>query len=315
MRRLVLIALAGVLVPAGIAQAATPLGGASYGQHQHNTGGHDWHVQFEVGRQRDKLKTLVVYSQRCHETGFTQRVEIGGDGSFAVDRATPDGKGRWKVDAVFTDKSHATGTWEVTRGDCTDGREFDAKTGQRLILGNEREFPPARRITYGSGAAAHHLRHVKNQALAIAPRFGTVARARAHGYVLDKYTSKKCPGFSHARKNGTGMWGNVLDPEAPQALVFWCDSDHHFSLAAFMFRAPVRPRPNTFNDLMQWHRHGVTPNYLWMSHLWLVRDPVSAWSNCAPFNAFTEEGLFEYEKPAFYAAHSDACSDTEGIDE
>ncbi|MEA2124089.1 MAG: hypothetical protein QOI80_871 [Solirubrobacteraceae bacterium] len=286
----------------------------SYQAHRHNTGGHDWHVQLEVNKQATKLKTLVVYSQLCHETAFTQKVKLGPDDTFDIDRPTPDKKGRWVVHARFTHRSTAEGTWQITRGDCTDSREFEASTRTQLSIGNQREYPPPKRITTGPGRAAHKLRHIKNQALLTSKRLDTVAEAEAHGYQLDR-TNRQCPGFHHARKNGNGFWGNMLDPEAPQALVFWCDSHHRFTLGAYMFRAPRKPRPNVFNGLIQWHRHGLTPNYLWMTHLWLVRSPVAAWATCAPFNALDDAGVLAYEKPAFPGAHSEPCTDTKGLDE
>jgi hypothetical protein len=304
----------GLFAVAGVALAATPHGGASYQAHRHNTGGHDWHVQLEVNRQKTRLKTLVVYSEQCHETAFTHRVKLAPDDSFAVDLPTPDKKGRWQVHATFTHRSTVEGTWQVTRGECTDGREFSASTRTQLSIGLQREYPPAARITTGRGWAAHRLRHIKNQALLSAKRIDTVAEAEANGYRLDR-SNTQCPGFHHARKNGNGFWGNLLDPEAPQALVFWCNAHRGFTLAAYMFRAPLKPRPNTYNNLIQWHRHGLTSHYLWMSHLWLVRNPVAAWATCAPFNALAAEGVLAYQKPAFDGAHAQPCSDTDGLDD
>jgi hypothetical protein len=314
-RALLVLALASVLAVTGVALAASPRGGTSYQQHRHNTGGHDWHVQFEVNNKETALKTLVVYSQQCHDTGFVTHVKLGDDYSFVVDKQLPDKKGTWHVDATFTNSSTAVGTWSLTRGDCTDGREFTAGNGKPMSLGLQNEYPPADRMATGPGHAAHALRHIKNQALASSEALDTLAKARANGYILDRSTSTKCPGFHHARKNGTGMWGNILDPEAPQALVFWCDSHRRFTLAAYMFRAPVRPYPKTYNDLMQWHRHGVTKSYLWMAHLWLVRDSAAAWATCAPFNALEDERVLRYETPAFVGAHADPCSDTHALDD
>src|SRR3954453_436308 len=106
-----------VLLPA-TSDAALPRPKALLEAHRHNTGGHDWHVQLEVNAQPNKLVTIVVYSQLCGETGFTQKVPLAKDGSFNLTNVPfMDKKGTWSLQGSFPDPDHATGMWSVTVGD------------------------------------------------------------------------------------------------------------------------------------------------------------------------------------------------------
>jgi hypothetical protein len=233
--------LAALLVLAALptaAGAAAPRSKAILEDHRHNTGGHDWHVQLEVNKNATRLTTVVVYSQLCGDTGFTQSVRLAPDGSFDLtDVPLASKKGTWSVHGSFTDPDHATGTWSLTRGKCTSTGPFKAQdaTGHFLI-GNPYEYAPA--AINGPSLAARRLRKLKYDTRQNATRFDTIAKARRQGYELS--TALGCPGMHHARKHGTAMWGKLLDATAPQSLVFWCDSSSHWTLAAFMYRASAQ---------------------------------------------------------------------------
>jgi len=309
MRRVLLAgAAAAVCLPIG-ADAATPRPRAMLEAHRHHTGGHDWHVQLEVNRGSDRLTTVVVWSQRCGRTGFLQGSALGPHGSFAMDAPLQEGSGRWSLRGYFADADHAVGTWAVSTPDCTDGGTFRAHdaTGH-FLLGNPFEYPA--KAANGTSPDARRMRRLKLDSRRNASRFRTIAMARRQGYEFSA-TASGCPGFRHARKHGTKMWGRVLDASAPQALVYWCDSHGRWTLAAFMYRAGNRTRPETFGGMIQWHKHG--PTAAWMTHLWLVRDPLSAFATCAPFREFAAEARFSYEPYKHDETVNNPCSDTPGL--
>lgn len=306
MCRPALLACAALLVTSAAAEAVKPRPRAMVTAQAHNTGGGDWHVQLEVNRDSSRLSTVVAHSQRCKSTGFAARAPLGADGSFAlVDVPFEDARGTWSVQGSFTAVGRAAGTWSVEVGGCTDGGEFVAQdaTGHFLI-GNPYEYAPQRILA--ASREARRLRLLQRETLRNARRFDTIAKARELGYELS--TGGGCPGMHHARKHGTSFWGRVLDPTAPQSLIYWCDSQNRWTLAAFMYRAPADDRPGTYRDLLQWHRHTRYAN--WMTHVWLVRDPVAAFATCAPFPAFAAEGSFLYEDFVIDAQIDTPCTDS-----
>jgi hypothetical protein len=301
------IAVLALLVFAPSASAVTPRSQAILENHRHFTHGHDWHVQVEVNNRSTKLATVVAYAQECGETGFAVGVPLDPRGSFAVDRRLADGNGRFTVRGTFTSPDRANGTWQITTGDCTFGGNFAAQdaTGH-FLLGNPYDYAP-RRIR-GASRYARLLRGFQRRVQAAGRRF-PMARARRLGYALD---NSYCPGLVHARKHGTAMWGPLLDPRQPQSLVYWCDARRHWTLAGMMFRAHGASRPPTFGRLIQWHKHGGTRTATWMTHVWLVRDPLAAFATCAPFNAFSAAGKFSYHR--YIAVPGDQpCADTAGL--
>lgn len=293
------------LLPAA-AGAVAPRPKAMLEAHRHNSGGSDWHVQIEVNGDSTRLATLVVYSQKCRATGYTKRIAMGADGVFdVVEFPFEDGTGTWSVHGAFETRDRANGTWSVARGDCTDSGTFRAQdaTGH-FMIGNPYEYAPA--TVRGSSLNARRLRALKFRTLREAARYDTIAKSRRLGYELS--TATGCPGLHHSRKNGTGMWGRVLDPKTPQSLVYWCDSQNNWTLAAFMYRADGRDRPSTYGGMLQWHKHGPTAD--WMTHVWLVPDPVDAFATCAPFNAYQRAGLFAFEDYVIDAQVDRPCSDS-----
>lgn len=275
--------------------------------HLHNSGGNDWHVQLELNLKRTRLATVVVYSQACGQTGFRQRVPLDANGGFNVaNEPLANGKGTWSVQGTFSAVARAEGTWSLTAGDCTASGTFQAQDKEgHFQIGNPYEYAPS--SVYGSSLEARRLRRLKYETRRNAFRFDTVAEAARQGYVLSTETT--CPGFRHARKRGTVMWGELLNPRAPQSLIFWCDSASNFRLAAFMYRADADSRPDTFGDMLQWHRHSSTA--AWMTHVWLARNSEATFATCAPFQAFARDGTIRYEPYVVDAMIDKPCSDTE----
>lgn len=271
--------------------------------HRHGTGGQDWHVQLEVAKSGTRLGAVVVYDQGCKATGFVQGIPVGSDGTFQVDGTLPEGKGSFTVSGQFTGPVVAEGTYSVTTADCTRSGTFVARdsTGHFLV-GNPYEYPPAR-IEQDA-----ELRRLTEAFRRNAPRF-TAARARALDY---SFEGAKCPGMIHARKRGTAMWGDVLDPDEPQSLMYWCGSDKRYVLAGAMFRAPGKSRPRTFGNLIQWHKHATTATANWMTHLWLTPGLRDAWATCTPFRAYEEAGMFTYQ-PWPFIPETKPCSDTPAL--
>jgi hypothetical protein len=149
-------------------------------------------------------------------------------------------------------------------------------------VGNEAPYPMVRTATRANRRKARALSRATRRAAA---RYDTVEEAARRGYVADATLSPLYqPGLQHFRKNGTGFWGRLLDPRAPQGLVFWCPSSGDCRLAALIFRAPGRMMmPPTYGDLLGWHRHRA--HGTWMTHVWLTRRANTALAQCAPFDA------------------------------
>jgi hypothetical protein len=164
-----------------------------------------------------------------------------------------------------------------------EGEAHAHGTGAMLYSGNRAPYPDLTRASATDRRRADRLRLASNRE---AVRFATVALAEAAGYVADPtITPIYRPGLVHYRKNGANFWGRLLDPTAPQALIFWCPTSGECSLAAFMYRAPARPLAPTFGHIIGWHRH--VPRGGWMMHAWLTGDLAASFAQCAPFNAMS----------------------------
>ena len=283
------------------ALAVTPQSRAMVEDHLHYSGGDDWHVQLEVTRSATRLASVVVYSQRCKATGFVQGDPLGSGGKIDVDAALPKDTGRFTVKGEFTSPVIASGTWTITTEDCSAEGQFTAKdsTGH-FMVGNPFEYPP-KRVRLHVGLQRIHKTFRRN-----AWRF-TPARARALGYSFRD--APDCPSIVHARKRGTSMWGDVLNPLEPQSLMYWCEKPGRYKLAGAMFRAPADERPKDFDNLVRWHKHATTPTANWMTHLWLTPNIVDAWAACTPFRAWEKAGMFKYV-PFKPIMETTPCSDT-----
>jgi hypothetical protein len=308
-----LISILAALALSPAAHGVLPKAGSSLQAHEHGTHGHDWHVALEVNHSSTRLASVVLYAQECGLTDYAQGIPLTRDGSFAVDRPT------WSVHGRFLTRDRAAGTWSVTKGTCVTGeRAWDThdehEHSHHIIRGNPAEYPPAA-IT-GSSRNAKRLRALMRASLATKGRFDTLAKARRRGYVLDpnqRIWPHPCPGTWHMRKHGVSMWGKLLDPKAPQSLVWWCDSQSRWHLAAYMYRAEGDSKPGTYGDLLQWHKHGEGRGPTWMTHVWMVPDPHGAFATCAPFPTFARFSIFRYE-PYTPDVHVDApCSDSDPL--
>jgi hypothetical protein len=304
------------LALAAASPAVLPKPKSSLEAHKHGTGGHDWHVQITVNASATRLTTVVLYAQQCGETTFAEKIPIARDGTFAVDGKLAKGAGTWFVHGTFVDKYHAVGIWSVTKGACITGnRSFqlhgaDGHSHVHMMRGNQAEYPPA--AIMGRSKNARLLRSLRHRGELTMPRFDTLKEAARLGYVLDPLVKSRpnaCPGSWHVRKQGAGMWGRVLDPTAPQALVYWCDAQRHWKLVAYMYRAPGNGKPNTFGNLIQWHKHGAKA--AWMMHLWMVPDVRSAYATCLPFRAFERFSILRYAKYKADTMIDLPCSDTD----
>ena len=241
----------------------------------------------------------MLYLQECDETVVAEGVSIAADGSFGVSRPlTSGGAGTWSVRGRFEHRDHAHGSYELSKSGCATGvRPFDAHRrgaghdrGAHRVLGNPGEYPELARAR---PAAVRRGRKLRIATLRGSRRLDTLREARQAGYVFSAQTRRLgCPGMHHMRKHGVRFWGRLLDPRAPQALVFWCSSRDVYTLAAYMYRAPADSTPPTFGDLMQWHRHSDAGN--WMTHVWIVPDTRAALASCAPFAAFARFGRLRY---------------------
>jgi hypothetical protein len=313
-RRVCTALAAGLAVIPAAAQAVLPKSGVSVQAHEHGTNGHDWHVELDVNHSSTRIATLVLYAQECDVTAYAEKVPLTRDGSFAVGGSLPKGAGTWFVHGSFVARTRATGIWSVSKPDCLTGdRPFDtAGEGHHIVRGNPAEYPPDA-IT-GSSKNARRLRGLMRASEATKGRFDTLAKARRRGYVLDPHERtwpNPCPGTWHMRKHGVSMWGKSLDPAAPQSLVYWCDSRRHWTLAAYMYRARGDSKPNTYGNLLQWHKHG--PDATWMTHVWMVPDPHGAFATCMPFPSFERFSILRFE-PYTPDVHIDApCSDATSV--
>lgn len=311
MFRSVVAALAVSLLIPVAADAAKPRPKGMVQADQHNSGGSDWHVQLEANNRSTRLATVVLYSQKCKQTGFLESAPLSADGAFdLVGVPFQKGTGTWTVQGSFIDPDRASGTWSMDTGTCTDSGDFVAQDSEgHFLIGNPYEYAPKRIM--GSSLNARRVRRLKYLTRLNVKRFDTVAEATRKGYEMSPEGA--CPGMRHARKRGTVMWGKLLDPTAPQSLIFWCNSQNEYTLAAFMYRADPDSRPTTFGDLIQWHRHGREAT--WMTHFWLVPDPVEALATCAPFRAFQEIGALTYEPYRIDARIDTPCSDSAPAEE
>jgi hypothetical protein len=174
-------------------------------------------------------------------------------------------------------------------------------------MGIEGEYPD---LSPAPARARAQLSQLLRQTKANTWRFDTISKAQALGYSFRTAEDAVIgwPALRHMRKHGNRFWGRVLDPKAPQSLVWWCPSQGNCTLVAAMYRAPRKVMPPMYFGMLMWHRHG--PNATWMTHVWLTNGLREALARCAPINA-----LSQYRHITFQSYHVDAdiglpCSDT-----
>lgn len=128
------------------------------------------------------------------------------------------------------------------------------------------------------------LARIQHEVWAHMSAYDTLPVAEGLGY---SFESAEAPAMQHMRKNGTRYWGKILNPKAPQALLWWCSMPMQCTLVGVMYRTPPSRRPpNTDGGLLQWHRHG--PTGTWMTHVWLTHDLRSGFARCVPFEQLAQ---------------------------
>jgi hypothetical protein len=175
-----------------------------------------------------------------------------------------------------------------------------------MHYGNMAEYPD---LTHASSADLRRARSLHLRTNAYGFRFNTAAKAARLGYRTDPAERARvgCPGLVHFRKGG--VWGRVLNPKTPQALVFWCDSTSKLKLVALMYRASRKIHPPTYGGILGWHRHSPAAN--WMTHIWITHGARAAVATCAPFQALHRSLGIVYESYVQDAPGIDSpCSDT-----
>jgi hypothetical protein len=155
--------------------------------------------------------------------------------------------------------------------------------GHMEMIGDEHEFPD---LAAAGKANVARARRLLRASRSTARRFDTLAKARRQGYRISRSFR---PGFVHLRKDGARFSGRKFDPDHPQALVFWCPSHGRCTLAIYMYRAPAGKAPDTWGDLLMWHRHEGTAAASWMTHVWLLRHTREGFATCAPAMALERE--------------------------
>jgi hypothetical protein len=177
------------------------------------------------------------------------------------------------------------------------------------MLGDPSPYPHLEQATQHQRKLARRL---LRRTEANAPRFRRIADAAALDYRFSRKEDETIgfPGLRHMRLHGDNHFtGRVLDPTAPQALVYWCTAPEKCTLAAFMYRAPRNSRPPTYGPLLAWHKHN--PRAAWMTHLWLTGDLRSALARCAPWPSL-EMALGIHELPWHEDVDSDMACPTMG---
>ena len=130
--------------------------------------------------------------------------------------------------------------------------------GMGLMWGDMSMYPKVENATVKQRDKATRLwRAVKRNAT----RFRSAKTAQRLGYRFNRteVAMTGVPGVFHARKQGGRFWGRVLDPTAPQALLYWCTRSARCTLVAFMFRAPSDSKPPIYGPMLAWHRHKDRP--------------------------------------------------------
>jgi hypothetical protein len=197
-------------------------------------------------------------------------------------------------------------------------------------------FPDLRAASAGERANGRVLLWTMRRVARL--RFPTLAAARSLGYRKGPRSSfigmeLRRPGvrspFVHYRNAVYDRDGRVLDPERPEALVYWQPRGGEPVLVGFMFRAPSlqpAPDPHGVGSLLNWHahaacdpvrepgnalqfatdrcssgiaHHGATQ----MTHVWLARDLRTGFAGSVPAR---ELGIYIAGIPALYDTRPDA---------
>jgi hypothetical protein len=279
------LVVAAALVLVAAVQAALPPKGAEFSFADHATSGKNWHVDFTIDAgHRDKIRTLIVYSEQCDATVVKRDVPISAAGVVAAGGGI-EGGGTWAVNATFAATRKIVGTMRMARAGCDTG-----------VL----SYPT--KIT-GDGTKAHDhgpkladfasaTLKQRRQALALHRRVlktwhGLTLRAARHlGFhrlTAGHFHTK--PGFFHFYNDTYETDHRTFDARRPESLVFWRSPKGPVVLVGTMFRVPPGKRPSFAGPIPIYHHHdlGKAGNVVSiMTHVWMVKDVHRAWANCLP---------------------------------
>jgi hypothetical protein len=106
---------------------------------------------------------------------------------------------------------------------------------------------------------------------AAARLFPTVAAARRHGYKghISEIRRPK-PFFFHLRKPALHDDGRELDPNRPEAIVYWYDPPRPMVMVAFMYRVHEGHEPALARSVLPWHSH--CDGWSVVMHTWFTND-------------------------------------------
>jgi hypothetical protein len=284
----VALAVVAALVLVAAVQAALPPRGAEFSFADHATTGKDWHVDFTIdAKHRDKIRTLIVYSEQCDATVVKRDVPISPAGVVAAGGGV-DGGGTWAVNATFQATKKIVGTMRITRATCDTGvlSYPNAITGDGTGASDHSEHEG---LTYPDFASA--TAHQRRQAVALQKRVVrtwrgiTVAGARRLGFIRRLDLSVK-PGMFHVYNSTYEQDNRIFDARRPESIVFWRPPHGGTpQVLGTMFRVPAGKRPSFGGPIPIYHHHGLTKAgkvASLMTHVWMVSGPKSAWAFCLP---------------------------------
>jgi hypothetical protein len=106
---------------------------------------------------------------------------------------------------------------------------------------------------------------------AAARLFPTVADARRRGFKGHiKHIKRPKPFFFHLRKTANHDDGRELDPNHPEAIVYWYDPPRPMVLVAFMYRVHEGHEPALARSVLPWHSH--CDGWSVVMHTWFTND-------------------------------------------
>jgi hypothetical protein len=104
--------------------------------------------------------------------------------------------------------------------------------------------------------------------------FPTVAEARRRGYKGHiKHIHRPKPFFFHLRKPSLHEDGRELDPNRPEAIVYWYDPPRPMVLIGFMYRVHEGKEPAYARSVLPWHSH--CDGWSVVMHTWFTGDLAS----------------------------------------
>jgi hypothetical protein len=272
------------LVLVAAVQAALPPRGAEFSFADHATAGKDWHVDFTIdAKHRDKIRTLIVYSEQCDATVVKRDVPISPAGVVAAGGGV-DGGGTWKVDATFQETRKIVGTMQMIRDGCDTGvlSYPTAITGD----GTGPHDHGAKYADFASSTLAERRQARRMQARVLKLWHGaTLADVTRLGY----HTNRSHPPMAtalmfHVYNTRYEKDKRIFDPKRPESFVIWRANGKSVVLGP-MFRVPPGKRPRFAGPIPIYHFHPSASGKIvsLMTHVWMVKpNHKIAYANCLP---------------------------------